>query len=336
VILRLLYLWLAVALFGLSNAVVVFLNERGGSIPGVSSNPFSFWALLALANLAMVVSGTVRFQRHWRSAILRKIRGGDWMAMLVLASLSGIVAPALFVLALSKTSLINVVLVARLEPAVTLLLVAFVVGIEAGPLRVCGAFTVFAGVVLTIFLQGPAGGMAQPGALSVGPGEMMAVTAAVAVAIATAFYKLWLPHVPPATYAVVRSLLAAIVFGAILLSGRSGGSLRELSSPEVAPWLVGYAVAFGAVAPLLWLHALALVRPVALALATAATPVLAIVAARYVLGVTPTIAQALGAAVVGIGLLMTIVGVWSEYDPDAASTIGAADEIDCGVGFKGI
>ena len=86
-------------------------------------------------------------------AALSRLKFSDWLSLLVVAALSGALAPSMFFFALERTTVNNVILIGRIEPPITLALSVLILRSRVNRQIVIGAVVAFIGVVLTIVLQ---------------------------------------------------------------------------------------------------------------------------------------------------------------------------------------
>lgn len=84
---------------------------------------------------------------------LKKISRLDWLALLAVAILGGVLAPYLMFKALDITVANNVTLISIIEPSIVLILSVFFLKERVNLWIVIGAIVSFFGVILTIFLQ---------------------------------------------------------------------------------------------------------------------------------------------------------------------------------------
>ncbi len=114
--------WASILIFAASNSVVLLLTELGAMHPVAGRNAISFCNLLFVGNLCASVTLVAIFRKSWTRENLLALSAVDWVGLMVLAVLSGALAPALVYLALEKTTVTNVLLMGRIEPPLMLLL----------------------------------------------------------------------------------------------------------------------------------------------------------------------------------------------------------------------
>jgi drug/metabolite transporter (DMT)-like permease len=116
------YLWLAIPIFGASSAVTRRLTEIGAQNFVNGQNPISLCNVLFVGNLCALMVLMLLYGREWQPTTLRQLSRKDWLSLVIVAILSGALAPGLIFQALALTNVNNVVLVGRLEPPLTLAL----------------------------------------------------------------------------------------------------------------------------------------------------------------------------------------------------------------------
>ncbi|MEP0886030.1 DMT family transporter, partial [Trichocoleus sp. ST-U3] len=199
------YLWLAIPIFGASSAVTRRLTEIGAQNFVNGQNPISLCNVLFVGNLCALMVLMLLYGREWKRRTLRQLSRQDWLSLVIVAILSGALAPGLIFQALALTQVNNVVLIGRLEPPLTLALSIWFLGERVNGWEIVGAIASFIGVVLTIFLQPPETNMMQVGGFSIGVGELLVAIAALALAVSTIIGKKRLSKVPLGIYSIVRT-----------------------------------------------------------------------------------------------------------------------------------
>ena len=90
--------------------------------PVAGRNAISFCNLLFVGNLCACATQVAIYRKSWTRENLWALGAGDWVNLIILAILSGALAPALIYLALEKTTVTNVLLMGRIEPPLMLVL----------------------------------------------------------------------------------------------------------------------------------------------------------------------------------------------------------------------
>ena len=149
------YLLIAILIFAASNSVTRRLTELGADNLIDGRNPISFCNVLFVGNLCALLALIIIYGKEWNASSLNRLDIKDWLGMVVVAALSGALAPAMFFFALEQTAVNNVVLIGRIEPPITLILSILVLKSRINKEIAIGAVLAFIGVILTIVLQPP-------------------------------------------------------------------------------------------------------------------------------------------------------------------------------------
>ncbi len=333
------YLWLAIPIFGASSAVTRRLTEIGAQNFVNGQNPISLCNVLFVGNLCALMVLMLLYGREWQRRTLRQLSRQDWLSLVIVAILSGALAPGLIFQALALTQVNNVVLIGRLEPPLTLALSIWFLGERVNRWEIVGAIASFIGVVLTIFLQPPETNMMQVGGFSIGVGELLVAIAALALAVSTIIGKKRLSKVPLGIYSIVRTGLGTAVFFVSALVLYGSHHFMDVLSPFLWQWMLAYGVVIVVVGQSLWTAGLRASTVSTASIVSSFTPVAGIVAAYLVLGEVPSAAQYLGGSVILIGIIVSQVGIHKKTSRRVTETVNSmqAEQAIAGkVGFKGI
>lgn len=327
------YLLVAVIIFAAANSVTRKLTDIGAQHLIDGRNPISFCNVLFVGNLValaalLLVHGSELRPRRWQGLGLQ-----TWMGLGLIAILSGALAPALFFSALEQTAVNNVILVSRIEPPLVLALSVWVLGAQVNRWVVAGAAVSFVGVVLTIVLPQPMADPMAMGGLMIGRGELLAVTAAVATAVAAVVSKASLERVPLGLFNLVRTGIGTVVFFVAVIVLFEPDHFQDAFSPFVWQWMVGYGLIIVVGGQLAWFQGLRTSRTAEVALANSFSPLAGILAAFLILGEAPTLAQYIGGTVVLAGIALTQWGSIQQSRPKATLT---QPEAETGLGFRGV
>ena len=148
------YLWFAVILFAASNAIVRKLTDLGAQNLVNGHNPISPCNVLFVSNLCALLVLVPVYYRQITWSALKALSPRQWVALVLVAAISGALAPALIFQALTLTMVSNVVLVGRIEPPVLLLLSVWLLKERPNRWEILGMMVSTVGVVLTVALQG--------------------------------------------------------------------------------------------------------------------------------------------------------------------------------------
>ena len=200
------FVWISILIFAASNSVVMLLAKLGAMHPVEGRNAISFCNLLFVGNLCACATLLAIFRRSWTWENLSVLSAVDWAGLVVLAILSGAVAPALIFLALEKTTVTNVLLMGRIEPPLTLLLSVVLFKAKVDRWIVTGTVITIIGVLAIFGLRS----FDEP--LAFGMGEYQAALAAVCWVGAAVLSKRFFRRVPLGIFAVVRTAIGTVVF----------------------------------------------------------------------------------------------------------------------------
>jgi drug/metabolite transporter (DMT)-like permease len=334
------FLWAAVAIFGASSAVTRRLTEIGAQHFMGGSNPISLCNVLFVGNLCALL---VLVMIHWRQLnrlILGQLSGKEWTGLILVAFLSGALAPGLIFQALSQTAVNNVVLVGRLEPPLTLALSVWMLRERVNGWEVMGAIAAFIGVTLTIVLQPPTAATMTMGHFGIGVGELLAAVGAVALSASAIIGRKRLKRVSLGLFSMVRTALGTVIFFclALILYGRD--HFMGVLSPFLWQWMLLYGVVIVVVGQSFWLTGLRSSSLSMAALIASFTPIAAILASYFILGEAPTQAQYIGGSVILLGIFLGQLGSHRKEPFNGLSSNTNVTTVELTVethmGFKGI
>jgi drug/metabolite transporter (DMT)-like permease len=277
---------------------------------------------------------------HWRQlnrSTLGRLSRKEWIGLILVAFLSGALAPGLIFQALSQTAVNNVVLVMRLEPPLTLALSVWMLRERVNGWEAMGEIAAFLGVTLTILLQPPSAAMMHMEGFHLGIGELLAAAGAVALAIATIIVKKRLGRVPLGFYSIFRTALGTAVFfmAALVLYGPN--HFMEAFSPLLWKWMLIYGAVIVVVGQSFWIKGLRATSVSVASLVASFTPIAGILFAYLILGEPPTQAQYIGGGAIFGGIILSQIGIQREMSPTTASTCSTQQRtLENRIGFKGI
>lgn len=207
------YLALAIIIFATSNAIVSKLADLGGQHLINGRNPIAFCNVLFVGNVCALLALLLIYGRQWTVNNIKKLSVSDWFGLLTVAILSSAIAPALIFSALEQTTVNNVVLIGRIEPALALALSIFILKEKVNFWVILGAIISFVGVALTIMLQPPESGMIEMGgSLMIGIPELMILGGAIALAFSSIISKVKLQKIPLGIFTIFRTITGTIIF----------------------------------------------------------------------------------------------------------------------------
>jgi drug/metabolite transporter (DMT)-like permease len=341
------YLWLAVPIFGSSSAVTRKLTELGAQHFVGEHNPISYCNVLFTGNLCALLVLVAIHRKQWQRDILQQILWREWIGLVIVAIFSGAIAPGLIFQALSLTPVTNVLLLGRLEPPLTLALSIWLLGERLNRWEILGSIVAFTGVVLTILLQTNSPletlrdrtNMMSVAGFQIGVGELMAVSGAIFLSIATIVTKKYLTKVPLGILNTVRTGLGTFIYFWLALWMYGSAHFMDVLSPFLWQWMLLYGTVIVVVGQSLWSVGFRTSSIATASLVGSFTPIFGILAAYLILGELPTNAQYGGGVVILLGLFVGQVGIRSRTD--RLKSIGVisretAQEIEAKIGFKGI
>jgi drug/metabolite transporter (DMT)-like permease len=335
------YLWVAILIFGASNAITRKLNIIGAQHLVAGHNPISFCNVLFVGNLcALLVLLIVHWQQLHQMAWLQLNRQ-EWLNLIAVATLAGAIAPGLMFQALALTSVNTVVLLGRLEPAIALLLSIWVLRERVNVWERAGAVISFIGVMLVFLLQP----MQQP-LSTVGDhsylqiGETLAVIGAIALAVSTVLGKARLGRVPLGIYSIVRTALGTLLFFFTALLVYGPVHFAEIFSSFLWEWMLIYGPLIVVVGQSFWITGLRASTVSKASLVSSFTPIAGILAAYLILGEVPSAAHYIGGGVILMGIGLSQMGGQQRTAQMSLSSkvnlTSKMQEIESRMGFKGI
>jgi drug/metabolite transporter (DMT)-like permease len=341
------YLWLAIPIFGSSSAVTRKITEIGAQHLVGGRNPISYCNVLFVGNLCALIVLVAIHRKQWNRNTLTQISGREWIGLVVVAILAGALAPGLIFQALSLTPVTNVLLLGRLEPPLTLALSIWLLHERLNRWEVLGSIIAFTGVVLTLALSLPEVIVLQPAMskmipvaeFQVGMGELMAVSGAICLSIATIVAKKYLTNVPLGINNTVRTGLGTIVYFCLALWMYGYDHFMDVLSPFLWQWMLVYSMVIVVIGQSLWNQGFRISSIATASLVGSFAPIVGILAAYLILGEVPTRAQYIGGVVILLGLFLGKVGIKSRTERLRSIGVSSTEmeqEIEGKMGFKGI
>jgi drug/metabolite transporter (DMT)-like permease len=335
------FLWLAITIFGASSAVTRKLTEIGTQHSIGDRNPISLCNVLFVGNLCALLILVVIYWRQLSLETLRQLSRREWFGLVLVAILSGALAPGLIFQALSQTGVNNVVLVGRLEPPLALALSVWVLRERVNTWEIVGAIVAFIGVTLTIILQPPSiNQMMKMGMFNIGMGELLATAGAIALAAATIIIKKWLTYVPLGLYSIFRTALGTVVFFVAALVLYGSDHFMDVLSPFLWQWMLVYGAVIGVLGQIFWIKGLRASTVSVASLAASFTPIAGILAAYFILSEVPTQAQYMGGSIILVGIFLSQIGIQAKSSAHVAlgseSSTSMEQIVETRIGFKGL
>jgi drug/metabolite transporter (DMT)-like permease len=333
------YLWLAIPIFGSASAITRKITEIGAQNLVDGRNPISYCNVLFVGNLCALFVLIAIHGKQLNRNTLQQISGREWIGLVVVAILSGALAPGLIFQALSIVPVTNILLLGRLEPPLTLALSIWLLRDRLNRWEVLGSIVAFTGVVLTIVLQPTITKMMPVAGFQVGIGELMAVSGAICLSIATIVAKKHLAHVPLGIHNTVRTGLGTIVYFGLAVWMYGFDHFMDVLSPFLWQWMLVYSIVIVVIGQSLWNQGFRISSIATASLVGSFAPIVGILAAYLILGEVPTRAQYIGGIVILLGLFLGQVGLKARTERlknIGVSSIETEQEIEAKMGFRGI
>lgn len=325
------YLWLAIIIFGASGSVTRRLTEIGSQNLIDGRNPISFCNVLFVGNLCALIVLVLIYRKQLNLRSIKQISHKSWIILIIVAILSGALAPSLTFIALSRSTVTNVILVGRIEPPLVLALSVFFLKERVNFLQVLGAIVSLAGIVITIFLQTIWEDMMNTQNFnSVGVSEILAASGAIALACSTIVSKLGLNQIHLGIFTVFRTTLGTVIFFIAALYLYGNEHFADALSPFLWQWMLIYGAVIVALGQLFWFTGLRNSTPSKVSLASSFSPIAGIIAAYLILSEAPTLPQYIGGSIIVAGIILSQVGI-------RRKNLVINDKLqDTNVGFKGV
>jgi drug/metabolite transporter (DMT)-like permease len=338
------YLWTAIAIGAASSSVTRKIIEIGENHLIDGRNPISLCNVLFVGNICAFAVMLPIFSQQLTPRRLKQLTRGDWISLVVIAILSGAIAPGLIFAALDNTNVTNVVLIGRLEPPIGLALGIWLLRARSVPLAsrvspwtVAGALVCFVGVAATALFASSGQKIAMMGGLfHLGKGELQVAIAALLLAIASILSKLRLQHISLGFFSLFRTGLGTIVFFILANYLYGSGHFAEAFSPFLWGWMLVYGAIIVAAGQLCWFAGLRQATVAQTILASSFNPIAAIAMAYLILGEVPTMAQYLGGAIILIGIVLSAIGNLRQIQTAAKATRFTRNKhMEMAIGFWG-
>ncbi len=333
------YLLTAIIIFAVANPVTRKLTELGAQNLVNGRNPISFCNVLFVGNICALILLILIYGKQLNGfQFFRQLSRSDWLGLIVVAILSGALAPALIFSALEITAVNNVVLIGRIEPPLALAFSVFFLKERVNNWIVLGAITSFIGVALIVVLQTVKEDfMMEMMGIQIGRGELMAAGGALALAISTIISKIQLSKISLGTFSIFRNVLGTIVFFVVVIVLFTPSHFTDVFSPFLWQWMIIYSAVIVVGGQLCWFQGLKSTSGADVSLASSFSPIAGILAAYLLLGETPNMAQYIGGSVIVLGIILNQIGIQKQDEEmKKIPAVITAKEMDMEVGYKGI
>lgn len=332
------YLWTAIVIGAASSSVTRKIIAIGEQHLINGRNPISLCNVLFVGNICAFAVMLPIFYQQLTPGMLKQFTRGDWISLVVIAILSGAIAPGLFFAALENTNVTNIVLIGRLEPPITLALSFWLLRSRVNAWTIAGSLMSFAGVAATALLASSGQKIAMMGGLlHLGKGELEVAIAAIILAVATVLSKLRLQQIPLGFFSLFRTGLGTIVF--FILANYLYGSehFAEAFSPFLWKWMLIYGAVIVAAGQLFWFAGLRKANSAQTTLANSFNPIAAIAIAYLILGEVPTMAQYFGGGIIFIGIVLSSIGNLRQAKIlTKPISLTPGKQIEMAIGFRGL
>ncbi len=328
-----LYLAIASLIFAASNSITRKIIEIGEANLVNGNNPISPCNVLFVGNICAFALLLPLCYQQCRPSVLESFNRKDWGLMILVAILSGALAPTLIFVALGLTSVANVVLLSRFAPPLELFFSVLFLGSLLNPWTIVGSLVSLLGVAFTLFLDPNLPLHNPPQMVMVGRGDILTLAAALVTALANVASKVGLQSIPLGFFLIFRNLVGALVFFVLAIALYGPDHFQEISTPFLWGWMTIYALVIVVIGQFAWFVGIKNTPLSTIALINAGNPLIAIVIAFILLGEAPTHAQYIGGSVIFVGILL---GLKAISKGGASAHTNPAERLSIIPGFKGL
>ena len=309
------YLWMAVIIGAASSSVTRKIITIGEQHLVNGNNPISMCNVLFVGNICAFGVMLPLFYRQLTPSVLRQFTRQDWLSLVLIAILSGAIAPGLIFAALDNTNVTNVVLISRLEPPITLILGVVLLQISVNLWTATGLAISTIGVgTIAIFASQEQTLTMMGGLIHLGKGELQTAIAALILAVAGILSKLRLQNVPVGFFSLFRTILGAIVFYILAIILYGFDHFDAIFEPFLWQWMLVYGAIIVAAGQLFFFTGLKRASFAEITITEAVEPLIAIAIAYLLLQEIPTMAQYLGGCIILIGIVFSAIGNFVERE----------------------
>ncbi|MFM1841982.1 MAG: hypothetical protein RLZZ490_718 [Cyanobacteriota bacterium] len=330
------YLAIATVIFAASNSITRKIIEIGEENLINGHNPISPCNVLFVGNVCAFALLLPLCYQQCRPGVIQTLTRKDWGLLILVASLSGALAPALVFTALGLTPVANVVLLSRLAPPLELLFSYLLLGAVLNPWTIAGSLLSLLGVALTLLLDPNMPLHNPPQMLMVGRGEILTLGAAFVTALANVSSKAGLQSIPTGFFSIFRNLVGAIIFFVLAIALFGTDHFQEATAPFLWGWMVLYALVIVVMGQFAWFVGIKNAPLSTIAVANAGSPLIAIAIAFLLLGEVPTQAQYMGGLVIFIGILIGLKGRDQSTQATMGQPLSPGKLLSLVPGFKGL
>jgi drug/metabolite transporter (DMT)-like permease len=304
------YLWVAIFIYASASSFTRKLTLIGSQHLIDGKNPISFGSVLLVGNICGLFFLIFIHRHNLQFNYFKQLSLQDWFSIITVAFLSGALAPSVTFEAISRTMVTNVILIGRIEVSLFLALSVWFLREKVNSWKIIGEFVSFVGVVVTVSLQALWEDISSPEIFnSMGVGEILTAIGAVAFAISSIISKARLMTIPLGLFVVFRTTISTVflLFAAISIYGRSYFK-NVVLSPFLWQWMLIYGGIIVALAQTLWFAGLKNSSSSHVSVASAFSPIAAVLGAYIILGEVPTLAQIIGGGIIFFGIGLSHIG----------------------------
>ncbi len=298
------YLWVAIFIYASASSFTRKLTLIGSQNLIDGKNPISFGSVLLVGNICGLFFLIFIHRHNLQFNYFKQLSRQDWLSVIAVAFLSGALAPSVTFEAISRTMVTNVILIGRIEVPLFLAMSVWLLREKVNIWKIIGEFVSFVGVVVTVSLQALWEDISSPEIFnSMGIGEILTAVGAVAFASSSIISKARLVTIPLGLFVVFRTTISTVflLIAAIYIYGRSYFKDVVLS-PFLWQWMLIYGAIIVALAQTLWFAGLKKTSSSHVSVASAFSPIAAILGAYIILGEVPTLAQIIGGGIIFVGI----------------------------------
>lgn len=295
-------------------------------------NPISFCNVLFVGNLWALVVLALVYGREWRAGFLARLSFINWLILIVVAILSGALAPSLIFFALEQTKASNVVLISRIQSPLTFAFLSLFLNKKSNWWMFTGELISVAGIILILILQSGSQNAIDMMGLKIGRGELLAIAGATIMSVANVTRKARLDSIPIGVFTMFRLAVGTIVFWALVVKLYTVAHFADVFAPLVWQWISIYGIFIVAGGQIIWFRGLKASNFTMASYAGYLTPIAGILAAYFILGEIPTKAQYIGGGVILVGAFFNQIGIKQEV----SSSNTDKQNITRFIGFRGI
>jgi drug/metabolite transporter (DMT)-like permease len=309
------YLWLAVPILASSSSVIRKLTEVGAQQFVNGHNPISFCNVLFVGNICALAVMLISYRHQLTAKDFKSVTRSEWKYLVLSAILSGAIIPAMIFTALALSPVNNIILLARIELPIVLVLSIVILKERFTRHQVIGAIVVSIGILIAVLGNGS---MSSGASFSLGKGEILTIISSILISGSSLMNKKQLSKIPLGIAHVFRLGLGSIIFFLIANILYGPGHFGELFSPFLWKWMLVYGGIIIVIGQSFWAKGFRETPVSVSAIVSCFNPIAGMVFAYWILGESPHPAQILGGLVLLSGLLLSQMN----RNPERAKFVG--------------